>query len=260
MLKRILDVKVKEVEELKTKVSLEELKAAYYFQKECKKFSKALKNEKISLIAEIKKASPSKGLIRPDFNPVEIAKTYTLEGANAISVLTDRQFFQGNIEYIKAVREVTDLPILRKDFIIDPFQIFEAKAYGADAILLIAAVLQSSKLMEFLSLAEQLGLEALVEIHTEEELKTVMDTPAKIIGINNRNLKTFETDLRTTFNLRQLITNQDIVVVSESGIKTFEDVLQLEAHKIDAMLVGETLMRNEDIRSGFNSLLGRRLA
>ena len=209
----------------------------------------------IRLIAEVKKASPSKGLIRPDFDPVEIAKTYEQAGASAISVLTDEKYFQGRLDYLKAVREAVGLPLLRKDFIIDPYQIYEARAAGADAILLIVAALSKSELSEFMILADELGMASLVEVHAAEELDIALETGVRIIGINNRNLQTFETKLETTLELAARVP-PDKVLVSESGIFTRADVERLMEVGVDAILVGESLMREPDPGVKVKELLG----
>lgn len=207
------------------------------------------------MIAEVKKASPSKGLIRPDFEPVTIAKTYESAGASAISVLTDEKYFQGSIEYLKSIRQAVDLPLLRKDFVIDAYQIYEARAAGADAILLIVAALSREQLVEFGGLARELGMGALIEVHTAEELDVALSTDEPIIGINNRNLQTFETTLDTTIELASRIPS-DRVIVSESGIFTRADVERLTAAGVDAILVGESLMREPDPGVKVRELLG----
>ncbi len=212
----------------------------------------------VALIAEIKKASPSKGLIRQDFDPAEIALIYTSAGASAISVLTDREFFQGSPEYLRIARGISELPLLRKDFIIDPYQIYEARLLGADAILLIMAILTDREAAEYQQAASELGLECLVEVHTTDELARALSLGAQIIGINNRNLQTFKTELATTFRLREMITG-DIIVVSESGINTREDVVRLREHGVHAMLVGEALMRETDITQKIRELLGMQI-
>lgn len=221
-------------------------------------FSAALsKNGEVALIAEIKKASPSKGLIRPDFNPADIARIYTSSGASAISVLTDREFFQGDPEYLREAQEETVLPLLRKDFIIDEYQVYEAKILGAKAILLIMAILNDAEVSRFQDLAAKLGLECLVEVHTADELKRALDLGISIVGINNRDLNTFKTDLNTTFRLRQMIQTNDVIIVSESGINTRDDVVRLQENGINAMLVGEALMRENDITGKIYELLGK---
>ena len=200
----------------------------------------------VKLIAEVKKKSPSKGIIREDFHPVSIAEAYVKNGAAAISVLTDKHFFAGELDYLRAIRDTVDVPLLRKDFTIDPYHIYQARVAGADAILLIVAALTVSQLQTFMEVAAALALACLVEVHTREELAIALDVEAQIIGINNRNLRTFHTDIVTTFQLREDIP-ADRVVVSESGIYSREDVVKLQEAGIHAMLVGESLMRSPDI-------------
>jgi indole-3-glycerol phosphate synthase len=199
----------------------------------------------VAVIAEAKKASPSKGVIRPDFDPVAIARSYQVGGAQALSVLTDVDFFQGSLAYIPAVRAAVTLPVLRKDFIIDPLQIREARAYGADAILLIAAILETSQIEEYQGLALELGMDALVEVHDEAELEKAVAAGSRLIGVNNRDLRDFSMDLNTTFRLQKMIP-KDIPLVSESGIRDHRDMVRLAAHGVRAALVGETLMRAAD--------------
>ena len=203
-------------------------------------------SDAVKLIAEVKKKSPSKGIIREDFDPVSIAETYVENGAAAISVLTDKHFFAGELAYLRAIRDVVDVPLLRKDFTIDAYHIYQARVAGADAILLIVAALTAPELRTFMDVAESLSLACLVEVHTQEELAIALDVDAQIIGINNRNLHTFETDIATTFRLRETIPT-DRVVVSESGIYSREDVTRLREANVQAMLVGESLMRSPDI-------------
>ena len=196
----------------------------------------------VSIIAEVKKASPSKGVISHDFDPVRIAENYQEQGAQAISVLTDENFFQGSLEYLMQVREAVTLPVLRKDFLIDTLQIDEALAHGADAILLIAAILDECQIRDFQQQASESGMDSLVEVHDEEELSKALAAGAQLIGINNRNLNDFTVDISTTFRLMKLIP-QHIPVVSESGLKSSEDLGLLEEHGAAAALIGETLMR-----------------
>ena len=200
----------------------------------------------VKLIAEVKKKSPSKGIIREDFHPVSIAEAYVKNGAAAISVLTDKHFFAGELDYLRAIRDTVDVPLLRKDFTIDPYHIYQARVAGADAILLIVAALTVSQLRTFMEVAAALALACLVEVHTREELAIALDVEAQIIGINNRDLRTFHTDIATTFQLCEAIP-ADRVVVSESGIYAREDVMKLQEAGIHAMLVGESLMRSPDI-------------
>lgn len=200
----------------------------------------------LALIAEVKRASPSVGLIAETFDPVEIATRYEGAGADAISVLTDEQFFQGHLDHLRAVRAAVNLPVLRKDFVLDEVQIYEASAAGADAILLIVAALEQKKLLELLDVAQACQLDALVEVHTLEEMDRALETDARIIGINNRNLGTFEVDLETSEILSEQVP-PGVLLVSESGIRTAEDSRRLRACGADAILVGETLMRSRDV-------------
>jgi indole-3-glycerol phosphate synthase len=257
ILDEIIAHKKQEVAGRKAAVSQESLESTFIHRLMAQPFGPSLKRPgEITLIAEIKKASPSKGLIREDFDVKNIARTYTRSGATAISVLTDEKFFDGHAMNLAKARQVSHLPLLRKDFIIDPYQIYEARSLGADAVLLIAAVLTDQEMNQFIEIANNLGMDALVEVHTEEELERVLDTPARVIGINNRNLQTFKTDIETTLRLREKIKDPGIVVVSESGINHRGDVEKLLANEIHAMLVGEALMRDEDINGKIRQLLG----
>lgn len=211
----------------------------------------------IRLIAEVKKASPSKGVIRPDFDPVAIARAYAANGAAAISILTEEKYFLGNIGYLKRIKDAlgnSRLPLLRKDFIFDAYQLYEARAFGADALLLIVAILSSDELRALLDLSQNLGMACLVEVHNEREISVALDSGADIIGINNRDLQTFKTDLATTGRLRPLIPPGKIVV-SESGIKTRADIRQLELLGINAVLIGEAFMSEPDIAKKMRELL-----
>lgn len=199
----------------------------------------------VAIIAEAKKSSPSKGVIQPDFDPVRIAKRYKAGGAQAMSVLTDVDFFQGSIDYIPLVRDAVDLPVLRKEFIIDPLQIREAALYGADAVLLIAAILDVPAMRDFRQMAEELGMDVLVEVHDEAEVESALAAGSRLIGINNRNLNDFTVDLNTTFRLQRLLP-ADIPVVSESGISTKDDMARLRDAGVAAALIGESLMRSAD--------------
>ncbi len=210
--------------------------------------------DRIRVIAEVKKASPSKGLICPNFNPVEIARDYQEAGASAISVLTDREFFQGSLEYLLQVRNTVNLPLLRKDFIIDPIQIDEAILWGADAVLLIVAILDDHLLKELLSHAVSQGLDCLVEVHDRQEAVRALEAGAKLIGINNRNLRDFTVSLENTVQVRQIIPSE-IPVVSESGIGSQNDVEYLKGHNISAVLVGESLVRADDRRAKLQEFL-----
>ena len=214
----------------------------------------ALKKDTLSCICEVKKASPSKGLIRPDFRPVDFAKEYEAAGANAISCLTEEHYFQGSSEYLAAIRKEVNIPILRKDFIFDEYQVFEAAALGADAVLLIAAVLDLPDFDRLFGLARELGLSVLGEMHTAEEMQEyALDRADMVVGVNNRNLKTFEVDLGTVAKLRDYAP-EGAVFVSESGIKTNEDMKKVRSLGADAVLIGETLMRAESITNALNEL------
>lgn len=197
-----------------------------------------------AVIAEIKKASPSKGVIRENFDPVAIAKSYEAAGAACLSVLTDEKFFQGSEHYLSDARDATQLPVIRKDFIVDAYQVFEARAMGADCILLIAACLSRDEMRDLTALAYELGMDVLIEVHNAEELNKIKGLPLRMIGINNRNLHTFEVDLQTTFALAADIP-ADIMVITESGIMTRADVERMLAAKIQGFLVGESMMRHE---------------
>ncbi|RCX12961.1 indole-3-glycerol phosphate synthase [Anaerobacterium chartisolvens] len=217
-------------------------------------FFGAIKKEgQISIIAEVKKASPSKGIIKESFEPVEIAKEYCSSGVQAISVLTEKNFFMGDDDYLVRIRQTIPTPLLRKDFIIDLWQVYQARCLGADAILLIAAVLDDERLKKFQVVAGILGMQCLVEVHDREELERAIESGASIIGINNRNLKTFEVDLKTTESLMNYIPH-DRAVVSESGIRTREDMRYLKELGVDAVLIGETFMRADSISEKINEL------
>jgi len=210
----------------------------------------------IKLIAEVKKASPSAGVIRADFEPVQIARIYEQHGATCLSVLTDEKFFQGSLDYLRGIRATVDLPVLRKDFILDKYQLYEARAAGADAVLLIAECLDDCHLRALHNEAVNLGMAPLVELYDPENLPRVLEAGATLIGINNRDLRTFKTDLNHTLRLREKLPDT-FVLVSESGIRTRADVERLEAAGVDAILVGETLMANADIGKAVDALLGK---
>lgn len=207
----------------------------------------------VQLIAEVKQASPSAGIIREPFDPVEIARAYADAGAACISVLTDQPYFQGDLEYLRAIRHEVSVPLLRKDFIIDPYQVYEARAAGADAILLIAECLSPSQLKSLHDLAGQLGMATLIELYEPENLPDVLATGGRIVGVNNRDLRTFKTDLDHTLRLGASIP-ADRLVVGESGIRTRQDVEHLGQHGVKAILVGESLMRQADLREAVHAL------
>jgi len=256
-LDRIVATKRNEVERLKQSFSLKEYERALADMPPCRGFRQALKSRRraVGLIAEVKKASPSKGLIRPDFDPAAIARSYEAAGADCVSVLTDVEYFQGSNDNLRIVRETVGLPILRKDFTIDYRQIYEARRIGADAVLLIAAILTKEQMKEFLALANDLGLDALVEVHDLEELERVLELDAALIGINNRNLKTFVTDLKTTEQLIRHIP-ADRTIVSESGISAPQEIALLQSVGAHAVLVGEHFMRQSSIEQAVLDLMG----
>ncbi|GAB6180868.1 indole-3-glycerol phosphate synthase TrpC [Desulfotomaculum defluvii] len=218
-------------------------------------FEKALANEEISFICEVKRASPSKGVIAESFPYLQIAQEYEKVGASAISVLTEPKFFLGKDSYLSEIKACVNIPILRKDFIIDSYQIYEAKILGADAVLLICKLLNLTTLREYIRIADSLGLSALVETHTEEEIDLAVKAGARLIGINNRNLETFEVDLNTTISLRHLVPEK-LLLVSESGIQKTEDIKRLRQSNVDAVLIGETFMKNENKAAVMESLRG----
>lgn len=212
------------------------------------------KPRQLALIAEIKKASPSRGVIRPDFNHMDIAKAYQEAEVNAISVLTEEDFFLGNLSFINEVKSVTSVPILRKDFIFEPYQVYESRYFGSDAILLIADILTKDQIQELSGIASSLGMDSLVEVHTEKELKKVLSLKMPLVGINNRNLRTLEIDMKTTESLFILIPKGTIVVV-ESGIKTRQDMLFLKVLGVNAALVGEAIMGSTNLREKCEELM-----
>jgi indole-3-glycerol phosphate synthase len=261
ILERIVWAKEQEVDRLRQTLSLQELQKQVLSAPPPRDFLAALRqsNRAPALIAEVKKASPSRGVIRENFDPVAIAQAYAAGGAQCLSVLTDAEFFQGSFDYVAQVRQAVDLPLLCKEFIIYPYQMYMARVMGADAVLLIAAVLGDTDLNYFVRIAQALGMRALVEVHTLEELDRVLALePVQLIGINNRNLETFETHLKTTEVLlekrRSQIQSRDILIVSESGIHTSDHRQQVAAAGASAMLVGESLMRQADLATAIADL------
>lgn len=221
-------------------------------------FENSLKNKDFAFICEIKKASPSKGVIVEDFTYTDIAQEYEKAGASAISVLTEPHFFKGNDKYLKDVADIVNIPVLRKDFIIDEYQIYQAKLIGADAVLLICAVLDESTLKNFIDIATSLKLSCLVETHNEEEIKKALNCNAKIIGINNRDLKTFNVDINTSLKLRKFLPN-DKILISESGIKTAQDIKMLKDAGFNGALIGESMMRSKNKQKFLLSLKGEKV-
>lgn len=264
ILDKIIEDKKAEVAERKKRLSIDELKDLIYQLPKCRNFYKAVTKPNmrgLNVIAEIKKASPSAGLIRKDFDPIEIAKIYKDCKADAISVLTDEKYFQGRLEYIKQVKAAVDLPILRKDFIVDPWQVYESRAAGADAILLIAEALKTAEISDLMILASQMSLTVLLEVHNADSLLAVrsfIGFPQQgysILGVNNRDLTTMKIDINTTGRLASLMENTN-ELVAESGIKTREDVEKLIAIGVRACLIGQTLCENTDIKAKFTELFG----
>ena len=249
ILNKILATKKTEVAASKLAVSLDQLQAQAEAQGEPRDFvgsiHKKVMANKAAVIAEIKKASPSKGVIREDFKPAEIAKSYEKAGAACLSVLTDEQYFQGSAAYLKQARAACKLPVLRKDFIIDEYQVFEARAMGADCILLIVAALELAQMQKLEALANELGMAVLVEVHDADELGLALQLDTPLIGINNRNLRTFEVSLRTTLDLLKIMP-EDRFVVTESGIFTPDDVKLMMDNQVQGFLVGEAFMRQDD--------------
>lgn len=251
------------IAEEKRRVSLEELKGIIGERQssgkesgqEGKSFREALKQEGMSYICEVKKASPSKGLIAPDFPYLEIGRAYEAAGAAAISCLTEPFYFQGKDCYLEELVQAVKAPILRKDFTVDEYMIYQAKALGASAVLLICAILDNVQLKAFRELAEELGMDALVEAHDEEELARALRAGAGIIGVNNRDLRTFQVDMNNSIRLRKLAP-PEVIFVSESGIRTWEDIRLLRENRVDAVLIGETLMRNPDKKKALEILNG----
>lgn len=249
ILVKILDRKREEIEERSASVSIEELK------KKCERASPVrgfiqsieskISNQQAAVIAEIKKASPSKGVLRKDFVPADIAKSYANHGAACLSILTDQDFFQGHEDYLQQAREACDIPVIRKDFIIDPYQVYEARAINADCILLIVAALDDEALQKLFDLAHQLHMDVLMEVHDREEMQRALKTGARLIGINNRNLRNFEVSLDTTLGMLEMVSNNH-VLVTESGILSSDDVKLMEDNGVHTFLVGEAFMRADE--------------
>ncbi|MCB4790622.1 MAG: indole-3-glycerol phosphate synthase TrpC [Elusimicrobia bacterium] len=257
ILNEIMSSKKKEIEFNKKKFPLEKLKKKLSEANNKRDFYKAVSNKnKINIIAEVKKASPSLGLIKPDFDHVNIAKEYEAGGAAAISVLTERGYFKGKIDYLNDIRKNVALPVLRKDFLFDAYQVYESKAFGADAVLLITALLDKDSLGELVGLSKSLGLDVLVEVHNEDELKIALGAAGvEILGINNRNLEDFTVDRSTAERLIPIIPKGKTVIV-ESGIKSFEDVKLYKKLGVNTFLIGESLMKADDIKAKLNELSG----
>jgi indole-3-glycerol phosphate synthase len=256
ILDKIVDTKREEIARARAAMPLERLRDQLADAPPIRDFFAPLAADgPIRLIAEVKKASPSKGVIRPDFDPVAIARDYAAGGATCLSVLTDEVYFQGRLDYLRQIRAAVELPLLRKDFILDTYQLVEARVAGADAVLLIAECLDDCQLRKLHNEAIELGLVPLVEFYEEANLPRVLEAGAQLVGVNNRDLRTFEVDLEHVVRMRRLVP-AETVLVGESGIHTREDVLRLEMAGIDAMLVGESLMRQADVQAAVRQLLG----
>lgn len=256
ILDQLADHARERVSEAKREVSLEEVRQrALSMQKGSFAFEKALKKDGISFICECKKASPSKGLIAPEFPYVQIAEEYEAAGADCISVLTEPKWFLGSDKYLKEIADAVSIPCLRKDFTVDEYMIYEAKVLGASAVLLICSILGESEIREYLQICDEFGLSALVETHDEREVQMALDAGARMIGVNNRNLKDFSVNTDNSRRLRELIPSE-VLFVSESGVQTAEDVAALRAIGADAVLIGETLMRAADKKAKLAELRG----
>lgn len=258
VLTRIVATKQREIAAAKARVPLAELERRCGDLPPAREFERAVRSASgMAVIAEVKKASPSAGVIRPDFDPVQIARTYEQHGAACLSVLTDEEHFQGKLEYLSAARAAVGIPVLRKEFILDQYQLVEARAAGADAVLLIAEILPEDTLATLRAEAVALGLDVLVELHDADQLSRVLDSGATLVGVNNRDLRTFATRLETTLELLPRIPS-GVAVVSESGIRTHAELELLTAAGVRAVLVGESLMRQPDVGAALDALFGRR--
>lgn len=255
ILEEIAEKKRERIRKEKRQFPLDQLKTLAEKAPQQPSFLEALKKPGMSYICEVKKASPSKGLIAPEFPYLEIAKEYEAAGASAISCLTEPFYFMGSDTYLREITETVDIPVLRKDFTADKYMIYQAKAFGASAVLLICAILNDQELLEYRELAETLGMDALVEAHDENEVARALKTGAKIVGVNNRDLKTFKVDMNNSIRLRNLAPD-NVVFVSESGIKSAGDIAILERNRVGAVLIGETLMRSPDKKAALENLNG----
>ena len=256
ILRKILDTKAEEVAARRSALPLEEVHAASLDQPEARGFAarvRGVADSRPAVIAEVKKASPSAGVIREDFRPAEIAGSYEAAGAACLSVLTDIQYFQGSDEYLREARAACGIPVLRKDFLVDPWQVYESRVLGADCVLLIVAALSRDQLQDLDGLAREIGLDVLVEVHNSREMADALTTGATLVGVNNRDLHTFTTDLGTSERLRPLVPAER-TLVTESGIHTRDDVSRMRACGIEAFLVGEAFMRQEDPGAGLVDL------
>jgi len=255
ILQQIISEKRLEIAELNRSLPIAILEERIANRDAPRDFLRSVSQERIQLIAEVKKASPSKGVLCPDLDPVVLGKSYAENGAAAISVLTEVNHFQGSLEYMSVIKDKVDIPLLRKDFIFDEYQIYESAAFGADALLLIAAILSQEQLSRLLQLSHRLGLDCLVEVHDETELEQAIQSQTKIIGINNRDLNTFEVDTNTTGRLVPLVP-VGTSVISESGIKSREDIVTMMEYGVNAVLIGEALVTAESVPDKIKELMG----
>lgn len=258
ILEDILEHKRQDLVRLKNYIPIDRLKEKIAVSKSLRDFPGALAEDgsgKIRIIAEIKKASPSKGVIRAHFMPYEMAREYRIGGAIALSVLTEEKYFLGRLDYLVSIKIYSNIPVLRKDFIFDDYQIFESRAAGADAILLIAAILKKQQLADLMGRSAEFGMATLVEVHNEDEMEMALDVGAHIIGINNRDLKTLKTDLETTVRLAPYVP-EDKILVSESGISSFDDIAMLRKNGVNAFLIGEALIKENELAKKLRALRG----
>lgn len=254
ILEKIANQTRDDLKKRKREISFRDLESLKGYEKDRLDFAEALKGSSVSIIAEVKKASPSKGVIRADFDPLKTADAYIENGASAISVLTDEPFFKGSLNYLEQISDISPIPLLRKDFVIDPYQVKEAKAYGADAVLLIVTMYEGRQLSELLAAANEFGIQALVECYEQEEVESLDWEEIQILGVNNRDLKKFELDLHRGIELLEMAPH-DVVTVSESGIHKPEDLMKLYRHNIHSALVGEHFMRQPDIGEGLRQFM-----
>ncbi len=262
ILEKIVHHKLGEIEAAKQRIPLVELEARLSEVPPpldfCSALTTGVQRGRVSLIAEVKKASPSKGVICKDFDPVVIASAYARSGAACISVLTDEHFFQGSLEYLVSIRQAVSVPLLRKDFVLDEYQVVEARVAGADAVLLIAECLTPDRLVELHEVIESLGMTALVELYDKKNIPAVLACQPRLVGVNNRDLNTFEIDLMHSIRVKDSLP-QGVAMVSESGVFTHQDVQLMRENSVDAILVGESLMRSKDIAMAVKSLMGDQL-
>ncbi len=256
ILGKIVDYKRSELEHARRQLSIKDVRDMACDSEPARNFLAGFNKTELNVIAEVKKASPSAGIIRADFDPVTIAHSYEEGGAKALSVLTDEHFFQGHLDYLKAIKKAVKLPTLRKDFTLDQYQIYEARAAGADAILLIVAILEEAQIKDYAELASELGMTALIEVHDANELETAINAKAKLIGVNNRDLRTFTTNIETTVELLAKCP-KEIPLISESGLKDHQTLIKLHKAGASGFLIGEAFMRADNISDALRRMLGQ---